>query len=439
MEYDFFNRQINTIKKLGGEKIEDIEIAAKINSVLFDLNVDIFDLKNRKKNKKVLSVEVGRGHDIIRPSIWKYFVELGYEVDFLLYGNRPEDRWNFFQKIKNPQYREIVGDETFILSVLSLPVMSEYDYIIFNSNLVYNTDRIDSGWDYKTFLNELKVPKRCKYGYLTIPPHPVYYSNNKKDGEIRHFTSLSLKNTPMLSILYFGEIDMSEKSDKTIFLLSGNINDRQKNHALVIEAARKIYNEGVQNFELWINGSSEGEFLVSKEDENYIKYLGDNKPETLFPILEKTDFIISGMDSDHEWQKLVYSGGTCSSGFMYALGFGKIYILEDIFADTYGLNSDNSIIYKRNDLASALKYAVKMPKEEYKTLKLNFIKEREKRYKRSLHDISVVLKQLKISSKVRLFKPNKLIKFIKYMQYKICYCIFPKKREHYLKKIKKIF
>lgn len=425
--------------KLSGEKEQYIKLSRRLVKKLFNSRAEIFDLNSRKNSKKILSVEVGSGHDVIRPSIYKYFTELGYEVDFLLYGKKPEDRWNFFIKMNDVKYKEMVGDEAFILSVLALPIMQEYDYIMLNSSSVYVANRIDTDWDYKSFLTYMRVPDRCKYGYLTIPPHPALY--RKKDKNIQFLTHLGKCGTPMLSVSCFGDVMITPKSDKNIFLLTGNINNGQKNHEMVLMAVKKLLKQKITNFELWVNGQEMKAFNIPDELRKYVKYLGENRPETLFPILEKVDFIISGIDSHDGWQKMMYGNGTCSVGLMYAMGFGKIYICEDVFADSFGLDNTNAIIYKHDDLDEALKIAINLSAEKYLKLQKNILDEATRRYNKSLSDIRNVLE---LSKKVYKKRSNvwgnlSVWQQLKYIRFKICYILLPQKRKHYIKKLEAIF
>ncbi len=202
--------------------------------------------------------------------------------------------------MKNAKYQEMVCDELEILTTLSLPIISQYDFVLLNANLVYTTNRFDSGYDYKTFMKMLNVPSRPKYGYLTIPPHPVLYEEKE---DIKYFTHLGTNNSPMLSASTFGDVHITPKNEKTVFLVTGNINSGQKNHQMVFDAIEKLIEQGIYNFELWINGNATKDLQIPDKIKDYVKYLGDNKPDTLFPILEQCDFIIAGTDSSDEWQK----------------------------------------------------------------------------------------------------------------------------------------
>ena len=436
---DFVSKLSVAVANLNKEDSILIENSKKIVKSLFDSKAEIFDLNSRKNCKKILSVEVGAGHDVIRPSIYKYFTELGYDVDFLLYGKKAEDRWNFFLKIKDIKYKEMVGDEAFILAVLALPIIKEYDYVLLNSNFVYTTNRFDTNWDYKKFLTYMRVPDRCKYGYLTIPPHPVIYKN--KDKNIQFFTHLGSNGTPMLSVSFFGDVNITEKSDKNIFLLTGNINNGQKNHEMVLNSVRKLLQRNITNFELWINGQDMGNFSVPEELSEHVKYLGENRPETLFPILETADFIISGIDSEDSWQGLVYAQGTCSVGLMYAMGFGKVYICEDAFASGFGINDSNSILYKHGNLDKAIEKAINLSNKEYLNIQKNILDEAEKRYQKSLIDIKNVLElsRKKYKRRSNILGNLNLKKLLKYARLKMCYKIFPKRKNHYREKIERLW
>ncbi len=75
----------------------------------------------------------------------------------------------------------------------------------------------------------------------------------------------------------------------------------------------------------------------------------------MFKIIEDCDFITALLDSNNEWQKNQYGHGTCSTGFMYSLGFAKPYIIEDYFLKSFNIDEDTVIAYKGQDLYSAMK------------------------------------------------------------------------------------
>ncbi|MBQ3834892.1 MAG: hypothetical protein II816_05190, partial [Elusimicrobia bacterium] len=377
-----------------------------------------------KNIKKILSVEYNIAHDIIRPSIYKHFKELGYDVEFLLAESNTKKRWNFFTRINDEiKTTTVTYDE--MDRILTSNKIREFDFIIFNTSFSFMPDfkNINMPIIESIYKNTGKIPNP-KYGFLTIPPHVSGYfkgdkrllKNNKYNG-MYVLNHVGYRNLPMLSANWFGKVNITSKSKENIFLATGNIAPHQKNHKLLITAVDKLVKDGITNFKIVINGVGE-KLEIPENLKKYFNFLGENKPDKLFEIIESCDFITALLDSSVAWQKEQYGHGTCSCVLMYSLGFIKPLIIEDYFACNYGLDKKNSLIYKGQNLYFAMKRAILLSSNEYQEIQKALKEYSDKCTIQTLKDLKKTLEISKVNSRFDKFNVFKSM---------------------FLKKIKKLF
>lgn len=409
---------LNLISAAGGIPAETTKksLEQAYQSDVEERAIKILDPFNRKSTHKILCVEVGAAHDVIRPSIYHALHALGFEIDTILYGKSPDAHWDFFSSTPYQQRRELTVDEYELLMLLNSSLICEYDFVFFNTNFVYTKDRFDSGYDYIQLLDFLRIPIRSKYGCLTIAPHPQGYKNWSL--HTSWFSHLGAHGSGMLSCDYFGDGERVNGGKENLFLVSGNVNPTQKNHSMVFDAARKLVGKGVSNFKILING--DGILDVPEDLKDVLVFLNENKPPKLFSILSQTNFIISGFDSSVEWQREAYGRGTCSAAFMYSLGFLKPYIVEHYFAEAFRLTDSTAIIYEHGMLAEAMERAIRMSDKEYRDMRQQVKEERDRRRNLSVQTVSEAMKkQKRRMPQPLLFLKAKLLFLLKIIKYSI--------------------
>ena len=376
--------------------------------------IKALDPFNRKSAKKILCIEVGAAHDVIRPSIYHVLHALGYEIDTILYGKSPDAHWDFFSSTPYRQRRELTVDEYELLLLLNSSITCEYDFVFFNTNFVYTRGRFDSGYDYVQLMDFLRIPIKSKYGCLTIAPHPQGYKNWSL--HTSWFSHLGAHGAGMLSCDYFGDNERANEGKDNLFLVSGNVNPSQKNHSMVFDAARELVGKGVSNFKILING--DGLLNVPEDLKDVLVFLNENKPPELFSILRRTKFIISGFDSSVEWQRESYGRGTCSAAFMYSLGFLKPYVVERYFTEAFRLTDDTAIIYEHGMLAEAMEKAIHMSDKEYNDMRCRIKTERDRRRDLSVQAVSEAIeKQKRIRLQPLLFLKTRILFVLKLVKY----------------------
>jgi hypothetical protein len=394
IEQEFINKIYDGFKKIDvtiPESLRNTSIR-KICNYISTLEVEIFDLQDRKDKKKICAFEASLGHDIICPSINEYFEKLGYEVDFLLSEENNTHRWSFFGLTKSSNYRIITGEFPFLSALLLTKTIRQYDFVVFSTNIKFYGN-FYRGSVIKFFMEILRNIPKPKYTFLQIAPHfpkntielDIFNKTHKIDG-ITTFSSSGYNGSLIFSTHSLGNAEITQKSQKTKFITTGNFSDR-KNHKMLYEAIAKLVNEGITDFEVYVNSMPHGAFYPDESLMPYIKK-SDPKPMKLFYDWQECDFALALLDSSHQWSRDYFGQGTFSGGAMLALDFAKPYILENYFSKSFGFDDKMALLYERQDLYKAMKIAINMTVEEYSKYQQAMKTEADKRYNETLYNLS---------------------------------------------------
>ncbi len=346
---------------------------------------DILKFKTYKiKRKSVLIVEPNPYHGEILPGFVKYFQEVleGYNTDLFLRRKNITD--SPFINIKNINI--------FTCSPLSLKYLlkqdkiSRYDFVFFSTSVLW-----EEGYYKNTLLKYLGYIPKTKYGILMTEHNPK--SCLEEFGEIKYikeqrlFTLSGFCDTKMLNPHYFINLKPAEKNQKTIFVTAGRF---VKSPDLMYRAIDKLFEENIDNFEILITGAA---FKPNKKYRKIIKSLGFINFKNMYKIIEKSDFILPLFDPENKDHK-VFLGNATSGSRQLSLGFLKPMCINEKFAPQFGLTNSNSVIYEGENLHLAIKSAINMKNEDYKTMQLNLKTLADSIYKSSLDNLKDSIKNI---------------------------------------------
>ena len=117
--------------------------------------------------------------------------------------------------------------------------------------------------------------------------------------------------------------------------------------------------------------------------------------QTMFQKLNESDFILPLLDPEVESHKRYMDSGT-SGTFQLVYGFNKPCIIHKTFADIYGFNEQNSIIYNNNErFVEAMQKAINITNDEYKSLQEALTKITKAIENNSIHNLQHILKEEK--------------------------------------------
>lgn len=168
-------------------------------------------------------------------------------------------------------------------------IVKKYDIDIIHSN----SSTIDIGAKVARTTNRKHVWHFREFGmedfelkYMNGREKSIQYIQNNSDGIIFISRKLrqayhDIKDEKKIRVIYNGiskeylQTKIFSLREQTIFVVSGTI-IKNKNQILVVQAAKRLLEEGYSNFEVWIAGASTS-LQASKDYEKYIKnYIKEN-------------------------------------------------------------------------------------------------------------------------------------------------------------------
>lgn len=376
------------IDLLRGKKRKQIN-SLKKKIIYFWKNSRNFSLE-KGYQKSVLLVEPNPFHGEILPGFVKYFQDLGYKTDCLLRHENIEDfPFVRFDGGEMPViYR---GTASHMRKLLTKSKLKNYDFVVITSTAFWENDFFHGA--YKDYLGAMP---EGKYGTLLIEHNVVpclkEYGEEIYQNQGRLFTLSGFYQTPMLNPHYFGEVEISPlNEDKIRFVVVGGINKDSKNHNLLFDETRKLLKQGITNFEIAVCGG--GKLDIPEELRSFILFKGRVSFADMYKEMEKADYFLPLLDASVEGQRR-YLNGTTSGSRQLILGFLKPCLINNEFAQVYGFNNENSLVYENNDLAKAMAEAIKINADKYKLKQVALKKEAESIYQISLGNLRAAINRV---------------------------------------------
>ena len=339
-------------------------------------------LKEINKNE-ILIIENYNFHGECIPGFVKYFQDLGYKnIDILinikLNKLRPLNIPYFNNKINIFEYPSHIIDD-FITSGMC----NFYKICLFNS-LEYEFNR-----------TRLYLYNKHKFKKLIVF-HTLY---NIKEKDILNYNIIVLKkfqtNIPVYEVNphFFGEYKFHNKSIITNFIVVGSIQSNRKNFLILFDCIEKLINYKIFNFHVTIVGlimENKLKQLFNKTYlSKYVTFTGRIPYDTMYKYISESDFFLPLLDPK---QHKLYLSEKTSGSFQLVYGFNIPIIIQKIFAEKYGFNNSNSIIYENNDeFFNNLNYSINMKNDEYIYLKNNLEKMKNNIEKKSLENLKLIL------------------------------------------------
>jgi hypothetical protein len=345
----------------------------------------VYEIYHSTKKNAVLMLEANDFHGEVMPSYIKYLLDLGYSVDLLTTEKHKED--SPLCRIKSEKLNQYYTNISTIEHILqSNVIMEQYKGLFVNSMCLFRKDRAikSPALIYKFF----KGIHRPRNGFYINVCHTIEQFKLKflKTNNCV-ILAKGKYDLPIVNPCYFGDVKITDKSDKTIFLISG---DGTKNFSLVAKGVKDLIKNGITNFKIYVTGRHKHNEL-SDDIKSYIEFLGYVSFEKLFKLIEDADFIIPCLDPENKKHLWYLENGT-TGAFQLSYGFCKPMILAEKFAGKALVNSTNALIYKSNsDLSNVMKKAIDMPKEEYKTMQCNVSKLQEYLYELSKENLRRII------------------------------------------------
>lgn len=350
--------------------------------------VKINNFVNSKKDKNyVLVTELNDVHGEVIPGIVKYFLDLSYKVDILVtFKQLASGVLNIFKNNENVRifcfYRES------LINIIKNENLSSYKCIFITSYYLYY---VSSNWpSVKDYIKN--IDKKNKN--MIIMEHHLDLVNEKgiKNNKIVVMHNLQPNKFPIyINPHYFGDVKITSKNDNiTKFIIVGWIESHRKNFDLLFNGFNKLLQNGFTNFKLIIVGKGNITSDIGLLYQ-YIDVKGRLNYPDMYKEIEEADFFIPLLDNENpeHYRYLKYG---VSGSFQLIYGFRKPCILNSKFAETYGINNDNSILYDKNeDFIESLKKAINIKNDEYLDMQHNLGLYADDLYRKSLENLKYII------------------------------------------------
>ncbi|MDR2337635.1 MAG: hypothetical protein LBE20_03170 [Deltaproteobacteria bacterium] len=341
----------------------------------------------------VLVVETFSTHGETLSGVIKYFQDLGYNVDIFIR--------HFHRRLGLAWVDNI---RSYALSTWSMKKFllsskcNNYEFVFFNTFDSQQTFGLPTTL---TVLDWLGKTPPAKYGVLGIY-HNLKTLNQDPLKQLLESHRLFALNEYTNQIPLLNSNDFSVSSPtvkfsnprllnrKIKFLLSGRIIPKVREFPMLLETVSELIQHNYTNFEINIVGSKSPSIpsILRKR----IKFLGWLKFDSFQKEVENSDFLITLLNSSNKYHQGYMQYKTTGTKQL-ALGFLKPLIIEKPFADIYGFDAQNAVVYT-NNLTLAFERVLNMSTEEYSTMQSNLKKFRDTVRAKSLNNLQDVIKNI---------------------------------------------
>ena len=358
-------------------------IVLHLMSYLRKSNITCF-LKHQVKKNTLLVTDPTLGHGEVMPGIIKYCLDLGFNVEVLITEDKNQEKpFTMFKNLKIFSF-----EPKAYMKILTSDKLNEYKKVIFTSSRIYCGDNADYNEQFIfDYLGEHKIEDDK---ILFIEHHldlPTQEEKQKYNfvGLPEISANFGMK---MVNPHYFGKNRNKNKNKTTRFVVTGSIQEKRKNHLLLIDAIQGLLDKKIYNFEIIVIGRGKLEIKNNKIRDK-IKFTGRITYEKMYKIITDCDYILGLLDPNNTLHDRYVKYGT-SGTFQLSYGFLKPLIINEKFAISHGLNDSNSIIYKDNNLLEAMECAINESNSSYTNRRNELQILANKIYEKSLENIKLL-------------------------------------------------
>lgn len=389
ISYDFFAK-IRTSIWVGAYKIfenYDIDIFFKLINKLIILMDNLYLKTLRESKNPVIIIETVWSHGETIPAVYKYFKDLNLEADIILpYKHQQEKSLSCLSHFK-PTIKYV--NDKMLRHIFEKGVLNKYKIVFYNSFNTYTNNPNYYPNVFKAFKINNKESLVC--GFL----HHLDYREECDENNFKYFALTDLKNEysnseNFVNPHYFGNILITPKNSVTNFIAVGNFESQRRNVQLLFNNVEDLLKAGYTNFKITCIGSYKN-LKVPASFSPYLDFKGRLDYTKMYKEMEKADFFLPLLDSDNIEHERYITIGT-SGSFQLIYGFKKPCLIHKKFAKPHFFDSENSIIYSKNEeLYLAMKKAIDMNENEYSNMQENLAVLSNNLYKKSLENLKNVI------------------------------------------------
>ena len=328
--------------------------------------------------RKALIVELNPCHGECIPGYAKYFLDLGYDLRIIMNNEIEAD--DPLADIFSNKKVEVgyMSQPDIVKFIQNTQQMNQYSVCLFNSSFIYKFQKL---------VVYLLSSEKYQVKILTVD-HRQELINRKIQARSNSVVLKQFdKNENIFEVNphYFGKHNKHEKNSLTEFVVVGGIDEKRKNHGLLISAIDKMINSGENDFHVTVVGKGSIDNLP-ESIKSHITLTGRLSFPQMYEVMKRADFFLPLLDYDNP-EHLRYCTTGTSGSFQLIYGFNLPCIIDANFAKIYSLTDENCIPYDKDKFTEALIQAVKMNNDEYSKLQDNLAMFVQKVYQNSLEQM----------------------------------------------------
>lgn len=311
--------------------------------------------QHKVAEKTILLVEMNNCHKETLPGYYKYLKDLGYNVEILMNGSSENVFCRVNDNVKIWELRERDLEK-----LVQKDYFKKYERLIFNSKILYKREDIDL----QEYLPRLKSGRKEN---IYVQHHIDKWDDEENCIILANPAKEIFLENLVVNPHYFGEVKYPPKNDKTNFITIGELDAKRRNCGLLIDVVNKLVATGENNFKITVigRGSLDG---IPENIKPYFDIKGRLDFSSMYDELEKSDYFLPLLDPENPTHDRYIKFGT-SGSFQLIYGFLKPCIINKKFADVYGFDNRNSLVYGENaDLYKAMQRAIMINNTDYKKI-----------------------------------------------------------------------
>lgn len=330
-----------------------------------------------------------RSHAEVVPGYVKYLIDLGYNVSVIVHPKRLKE--GLFARFTEEEMKHITLNKMRGSAVRKFFAKSDLGDVegVLVTTVGKLCDEIHFDDAYKTFATN--ADRRKIFFVEHEAKHAVDAGTWREDFVVLRALDYNGAKAVVVNPHYFGDVVKGKaKNDVVNFVTIGAIKPYKKNSKLIIEAVKKLHDDGIRNFKVTVigKGSFDG---VPSEVRKYFDVKGRLSFAEMYDELEKADFMLTAYEESNPMHVRYRTTGT-SGNFQLVYGFNIPCVIRDTFAPINGFDAGNAVLYGDDaDYADALKRCVNMKAKDYADMRRNLQSYTDKFYEESLSNLKELI------------------------------------------------
>ncbi len=330
----------------------------------------------------VLILEPNDFHGEVMPGYAEYFLKLGFNVDVVSVPALMKTKFLPQEQLK--KIRAYAVDEVFYKKILHDAKSKFYKYILFTSvdGMHGPVTRYIPNDAYSKLFAVLHSKEHLRKKEIK----KLY--DDKKLFVLRNFNND--KNLWEINPHYFGQNKPADiKNHPVNFIMVGLIDPKKRNSQLMIDSIANLAAKSEIPFKLTVISRRKIK-NVPKSTSQYLNIRYNLDYDKMYEEMKRAHFFLPLLDPKNEKQR-AYLSELSTGSPQLIMGFLTPAIINNEYAKTYFLNSENSVLYKDNELAPAMLAALNMTAETYNNMTQELKTMQQERFNSSLNNLKKAL------------------------------------------------